>query len=118
AVGVTLPRGRLKRRRMTTAPDRDELVVQRRAVAASPEVGQHRDVDPVLVRDECPRRVVQLAPPHHSPAIFRDEARFEVLLRVPAAVPMAPLRAAPTVAGVRRSAYPDDFPAVGWWPGT
>src|SRR5438046_446851 len=83
SVAFASPRVRLHGRPMTPAPVRAGLVVQLRAGAASPEVGHHRDVDPVRVRDECPRRVVQLAPPHHSAAIFRDEARFEVLLRVP-----------------------------------
>src|SRR5919201_6833693 len=87
---------------MAAAPDRHELVVESRAVPAPPEVRQHGDVDAVLVLDERPGGVPDLAPADDATTVFRNEPRLEVLLRIPGVVPVPPLRQALAVVRIGR----------------
>ena len=66
-------------------------------MAAAPMVRMHRDVKPVLIRNERPALVVELGGSDNPAAVFRDEARLEVLRAVPGAVVVLRLVDRPSV---------------------
>ena len=55
-------------------------------MAAPAMVRMHRDIEPVLVRNERPAFVLELGGSDKPAAVFRDQARFEVPRAVPGAV--------------------------------